>query len=447
MTRRAKTGRDTARTYRRASLPATATALLAFASFAGSCSPLPDDNDGIRDGTEVPKSGRRPSGDTGKEVVKVDPCAKKNGASDKANKQQAAASKVLYSNDFESPNVPLVADCGPWLDQKRGINALFGTDDFQFAQFETVEGVLLKDEKGVYTDPSGKGGQYAIGMLSKLQDDRLALSFANDMPIVNVRLDLSGIAIEGCGTTVPISKPRLKVDIYDAAAGQLDLSSISQEPLDSKIVEGFASDDAWEFNWRTAVVPLDASSATSGNVTVVFDLLEGGYAAIDNLSIVASTEKGVVDADNNGVADDTQCAGGGDENADGDADDAPPPPRDAGTPRNAGGRSGVDAGTPAAPPATTPPAATPPPATPPASPPPAATPPAATPRPTTPPASTPQPTPPTSSRDDEESEGGDDEESQSEDDDERRGGSSSGSRDREGGSIIDRLRDAGLFGN
>ncbi|MET0342289.1 MAG: hypothetical protein ABW252_14895 [Polyangiales bacterium] len=422
MTRRAVNGRDAARTYRRASLPATATALLALASFAGSCTPLPsDDDDRVKKGTEAPKGGRRPDGgETGRVIV--DPCKDPSSASSSTRNKQASQSQVLFQSDFETPNIPLVANCGKWLHQTE-INDLFGTDTFQFAQAQTVEGVVLQDDDGVYTDPTGQGGRYAIGMLSDVQDDMLAMTFTNALPYVNVRLDLSAIAIAGCGVPVEISTPRLKIDIYDTSSGKLNLMNITQEPLDSKIVTGSAGDDPWEFNWRTAVASLDASGATDGNVTVVFDLLEGGYAAIDNLSVVASTQKGVADADNNGVADDTQCAGESDAT---DEADASVRARDAGA-RDAGTstRTATDAGAPpAAPPAAqpTPPAAQPTPA--PATPPVAATPPA-----------------PTSSRDTDA-----DDEEDTPPASQRDAGSRSSGRD-SGGSLLDRLRDGGLFGN
>src|SRR5262245_13574187 len=57
---------------------------------------------------------------------------------------------VLYQNNFEMPNVPLVKDCGDALDQ-RGIQFLYGTPGITFQQQFTVEVVLIKDP--VYTNP------------------------------------------------------------------------------------------------------------------------------------------------------------------------------------------------------------------------------------------------------------------------------------------------------
>ena len=355
MTRRANRGRDSASTYSRVTKRAgTAAASVVALTWAlgGGCTSLPDksEDDGVSKGTEEPEGPRRDGGDDGPVVVaKPDPCASTPAPSTR-EKQQASASKVLFNNDFEKPNVPPTASrCNPFLDQDTGINTLYGNDAFQFAQFATVEAVLLRDSNGIYTDPSNKGGRYALGMLSDVQEDKLSLSFANDMPVVNVRLDLSPIAIRNCGPDVPISMSELKVSLYDGAITDEDLESLSREPLDTAVVKSREVKDAWVFNWRTAVVPLDASRATSGTVSVVFDLAKGGYVALDNLSIVASTEEGVVDADTNGVPDDQQCSGAGSAtDEDGDlvdasveqepegeapAGEAPADTVDAGTPR------------------------------------------------------------------------------------------------------------------
>jgi hypothetical protein len=55
------------------------------------------------------------------------------------------------------------------------------------------------------------------------------------------------------------------------------------------------------------VLGLDASAGTQGHLTLLFDLVQSGYAAIDNLSIVASEAADVVDRNTNGVPDDQEC--------------------------------------------------------------------------------------------------------------------------------------------
>jgi hypothetical protein len=62
-------------------------------------------------------------------------------------------SVVLYSNDFESPNVPVVINCPNPLDT-RGIELLYGAPGFVFNQQFTVEAV-------VHADPSGSSNPRA----------------------------------------------------------------------------------------------------------------------------------------------------------------------------------------------------------------------------------------------------------------------------------------------
>ena len=353
MTRRANLGRDKASTYsrvtKRAGTAAAAVVALTYALGSG-CTSLPDEDgdDKVKTGIKEPPPRRDGSVDVGPVVApKPDPCR-----SVPAQKQKAepSVSRVLFNNDFEKPNkTPQPSKCAPYLDQT-DINELYGTNALQFAQDKSIETVLLRDPQSVYTDPSGKGGRYAIGMLSDVEEDKLALSFANDMPIVNVRLDLSPIAIRNCGPQFPIRKPRLKVELHDGVINDSAIKQPLGEPLDSAIVEGKEVEDAWVFDWRTAVIPLDASKATSDSVSIFFDLLEGCYVALDNLSIVASTKKGVVDADNNGEPDDVQCSGGGTDDAVTDTpgdtapiDEEPTAEVDAG--KSTGTAGGRDAGT------------------------------------------------------------------------------------------------------
>ena len=100
----------------------------------------------------------------------------------------ALAGTVLASEDFEHPNQPLVVNCGNSLDTV-GIATLWGRPGASFLQYYTVEGVVIEDPAGQYENPSGFGGQYAIGMLSNLEDDRLFLTVnARALPVVGVAL-------------------------------------------------------------------------------------------------------------------------------------------------------------------------------------------------------------------------------------------------------------------
>jgi hypothetical protein len=217
-----------------------------------------------------------------------------------------AQSAVLYRNDFETPNMPLEIGCGNSLDQ-RGINALYGTPSVMFAQVNTVEGLSIHDSALRYSDPSGRAGNYAIGLQTSQEDDLLALTFAaTGRRYLNVGLDLSSIEIEGCGGPFGTAAPQLRVSLYDSAAAVFDFNTRGVL-LDQKTLDGVSAPDPWTFAWQYGVLGLDASAGTQGHLTLLFDLVQSGYAAIDNLSIVASEAADVVDRNTNGVPDDQEC--------------------------------------------------------------------------------------------------------------------------------------------
>ncbi|HEY5625320.1 MAG TPA: thrombospondin type 3 repeat-containing protein, partial [Dehalococcoidia bacterium] len=208
---------------------------------------------------------------------------------------------VLYTNDFETPNVPIAINCGNSLDT-RTIDTLYGGPGFVYNQQFTVEAVSIDDAGALYSDPSGTGGAYAIGMLSAFQDDKLGLTFDRQAKTyINVGLDLSSIDVSGCGGPFGVAVPIMQVSLLDSPGG---VFSFGSPVLDVDTITGVAAPDQWTFEWSTGVVSLDATGATDGNVSIVFDLIQSGYAAFDNLSIVASDSTGVVDRDNDGVPDD-----------------------------------------------------------------------------------------------------------------------------------------------
>jgi hypothetical protein len=213
----------------------------------------------------------------------------------------AGQSIVLYTNDFESPNVPIAIDCGNSLDT-RGIDFLYGSPGFVYNQQFTVEAVVHADLQSLYSDPEGKGGAYSLGMLSTGQDDKLALTFdAQGRAFVNVGLDLSSIDVNGCGGPFGVAAPVMRISLLDSPGGTF---AFDQTVLDTKTITGEAAPDQWTFHWRYGVVSLATSGSTDGHVSILFDLLESGYAAFDNLSIVASNTTGIVDQDNDDVPDD-----------------------------------------------------------------------------------------------------------------------------------------------
>jgi hypothetical protein len=212
-----------------------------------------------------------------------------------------AASVVLYSNDFESPNVALEINCGNSLDI-RGIDFLYGSEDFVYHQTNTVEAVVVDDNLSIYSDPEGKGGTAALGMLATANNDLLALTLDRQgFEFLNVGFDLSSIDISGCGGPFGVAVPVMQVSLLDSPTGTFDFS---QTVLDTETVTGEAAPDQWTFHWTFHIASLDASGATDDFVSIVFDLTQSGYAAFDNLSIVAAETGGIVDADVDGIADD-----------------------------------------------------------------------------------------------------------------------------------------------
>jgi hypothetical protein len=236
-----------------------------------------------------------------------------------AHADARAQSIVLYSNDFETPNVPIMIDCGNSLDT-RTIQELYGAPGFTYHQQNTVEAVSHADIGSHYSDPSGKGGNYSLGMLSTAQDDKLALTFDRQgRTFINVGLDLSSIDVMGCGGPFGVAVPIMRISLLDSPGGTFDFG---QTVLDTADFTGDAAPNPWTFLWKYGVVPLDASGATDGNVSILFDLVQSGYAAFDNLSIVASNTSGVVDQDTDGVPDDADncptVANPGQEDTNGD---------------------------------------------------------------------------------------------------------------------------------
>ncbi len=193
---------------------------------------------------------------------------------------------TLYDQDFESPNVTPVKDhCFLDLSAFQGVNTLYGPG---WQQKFTVETILINGAGNVYTDPGGPGGNYSIGMLTSVENDLLAYTFdVQNKDFLNVSFDLSAIDLIGCasfGVAVPIMRLRL----YDSPGGAFNINAPGTL-LDQEDLTGIAPGPTnYTFNWKRVMAGLDASSSTDGNVTLMFDLIQSGYASFDNLLIKAS---------------------------------------------------------------------------------------------------------------------------------------------------------------
>ena len=210
----------------------------------------------------------------------------------------AAAGELLYFQDFERPN-GYVNDLDD-TNGRRTVNDNYGDDPpgFRFAQRHTVETLNISGSargrgsaafgRG-YRDPSGWGGNFAIGMLSDVQDDRLGLAFhLRGHRFLNLVLDISSIDVTGRSRTFvpePVPAPLFTFTVYAATSGTPAIAGT--RVLDRAAVRGTASPRD-TFDWTSHKIALDATGAGGGWVVLQIDLVEGGYAAFDNLRIIAS---------------------------------------------------------------------------------------------------------------------------------------------------------------
>lgn len=196
----------------------------------------------------------------------------------------------LYQNDFESPNTLPIRSC--YALDGRSVNTLYGQPGALFDQINTVETVLINATGGSpnYSDPLGTGGNFAIGMLGILGNDKLSLTFdSQNLGFINIGMDISSIDVQGCGGPFGIAAPKYVISLLDSPGGVFNFAN---PVLDQKEIIGVAGPDQWTFDWTSHVVALDSSQSTDGNVSIVWDLMQSGYAAFDNLIITASTDPG-----------------------------------------------------------------------------------------------------------------------------------------------------------
>lgn len=210
----------------------------------------------------------------------------------------AQATTVLYNQNFENP--ASFVNNGGDVNIYKSVNTLYRNQPpgFAFAQSFTVETLLINGDQAFgtgFSDPSAIGGNYALGMLSNVENDLLGLSFnIGDNSFLNVSLDISSIdlSVYGGPFVQPGAVPVFEFTLYDNPSGVVGLGSGTI--LCSLQVTGTASEQA-VFDWTQVMLPLDATGNTNGNVILRIDLLEGGYAAMDNFVIAASDSPGEVE--------------------------------------------------------------------------------------------------------------------------------------------------------
>lgn len=210
---------------------------------------------------------------------------------------QARAATVLYQQNFENPN-GFVNDGGD-VNIFRTINQLYSNQPpgFVFAQTNTVETLLVGGSQAWGTgflDPQARAGKYVVGMLSDVNNDLLGLSFnVGTYDFLNVQLDISSIDLDRWGGPfVPVGglAPIFRLSLFDDPTGAGGIGGGTL--LDQVDITGSASAAKNTFNWTNHVVALNSSGSTNGKVVLRIDELRGGYAALDNFSIVADDNPG-----------------------------------------------------------------------------------------------------------------------------------------------------------
>lgn len=213
---------------------------------------------------------------------------------------------LLYQNHFENPISPPTPNCGPDLDANNVNNLWGGTGTGTgggglFTQQATVETILINGPNNQYNDPSGIGGNYSLGFLSAVQDDKLSLTLnAQNYNFINLSFSIAGIDLAGCGGPFGVTTPAMNIKLYNSPSGTFSFSSPGTL-LDEKNVTGIAA-SPFTFNWATVTSSLNAAGITNQFFTIVFDLTASGYGSIDNIVIVASNNAPIVTATNGSTA-------------------------------------------------------------------------------------------------------------------------------------------------
>jgi len=213
----------------------------------------------------------------------------------------AQAATLLYSQNFENP-ATFVNYSNTDVDPFTTVNGGYGNQPpgFQFGQTFTVETLLVEGSFAHggtgFLDPQNRAGNHVLGMLSAAQNDFLGLSFnVGANKFLNFRLDLSSIDLNSWGGPFFDGKaPKFEFSLFDNPSGAVGTGSGAL--LSTVQASGTIAANRWTFDWTETVVGLSTAGNTNGNVTLRIDLLEGGYAAMDNFVIAAADNPGEVPA-------------------------------------------------------------------------------------------------------------------------------------------------------
>lgn len=203
---------------------------------------------------------------------------------------------VVYSNQFITPliateNAPCQQDFSAQLVNDLWAGTGLGTSPGSFIQQATIETILVTGPADVYDDPSGIGGDYALGILRPdafSQGDMLGLLIDTEgLPFVNIAMDMSAINTT-CGGPLALDTCVFLAEVLDAPGGIFDL--VNGVALDADTLVGIEpAMDTFVFNWARASGTLDVSGSTDGQVAIRIQQMRSLYSAFDNIYIEASS--------------------------------------------------------------------------------------------------------------------------------------------------------------
>lgn len=220
--------------------------------------------------------------------------------------QNNGESLLLYSNNFNTGNViSNTSTCSPNI-KHNNVNALFkGTGsglytNVLFGQNASVEVADNIDPPGHIFDPQSKGGKYSITMqTANPENDLVWITFQakdlNSYNFINFNFDVSATDIltsSRCGISGTVTTPIVVVSAYLHSSSTLSQSNVlSRDTLIGlPPLETYTNRKYDTYNWKnvTARLPIDRLTTENGYVSMLIDVIQGSYTAVDNFVITSS---------------------------------------------------------------------------------------------------------------------------------------------------------------
>jgi len=139
-------------------------------------------------------------------------------------------------------------------------------------------------------------------MLEDVQNDLLSLTFdTQGLQFLNLGWDIAAVGIDQPGglPSTPTfldeqEATKFRLTLYDTPGGVFNINSLGlYSVLDTVDVTGTTPlPGGLTFLWNSRIASLNAGGSTDHNVTLLIDLIGGGYGSFDNLVIASSNEEG-----------------------------------------------------------------------------------------------------------------------------------------------------------